>query len=112
MTTPPTFTDFPSQHFNVVILPLTPHAAGDQLFQLSASRRDGQLRLVSPAWTHRQVHAAFALIGTPLIQVEELFRGNTRAAAPTTAPRTAPRLFFTSQQLQTMGLTPHIPTPE
>ena len=95
--------------FNVVILPVTA-ASGEtpQLFQLSAGRRDGALRLISPHWTEREVRDAFAALQLPLLQVEELLRGNTMAFGP----RTRRRIYFTPTQLQSIGLTPAPPPPE
>ena len=97
----------PSQLFNVVILPVTPHGPA-QLFQLSASRRDGELRLVSPHWTEPEVRHAFHSLAIPTLHVEELFRGNTMAFGP----RTRRRLYFTPTQLASIGLTPAPPPPE
>ena len=86
--------------FNLVILPTTPHAAGGQLFQLSATARDRSAHLVSPQWTEPELRRVFVAADIPQVQLEELMRGNARASGR----RDAPRLFFTATQLTRMGL--------
>ncbi len=93
--------------FNVVILPTTAADATPPLFQLSASRVDRELRLVSPHWSEPQLRQAFRSIDTPSLQVEHLLRGNRMAHGG----RDTRRLFFTTEQLLAMGLAP-APEPE
>ena len=99
-----------SQLFNVVVLPATAAEAysvavptlAPQLYQLSASRNDRALRLVSPLWSLPQLHAALYAIGTPRLHVEQLLRGNRMAHGG----RDTRKLFFTQAQLLAMGLAP------
>ena len=88
--------------FNVVVLPTTPADATPPLFQLSATRNDRELRLVSPHWSESELRAAFVAIATPSLHVEQLLRGNRMALGG----RDTRKLFFTTEQLTTMGLVP------
>lgn len=95
-----------SEVYNVVILPITARVEGTaQLFQLSASRRDGLHRMVSPHWTETEVRQAFAKIETEPLHVEELVRGNRQAFGH----RSQRRRFFTTVELVAMGLAFHVP---
>ena len=98
--------------FNVVILPV---AAGQTsagqviaceapppLFQLSATRNDRGLRLVSPHWSEPELRTAFALVHTPDLHIAQLLRGNRMVFGG----RDNRKLSFTVDQLLTMGLTP------
>ena len=95
------------QLFNVVILQTSPADASPTLFELSATRVDRGLRLLSPHWTEPELRTAFHSIDTPRLHVEQLLRGN-RMAFGGRDPR---KLFFTAEQLTTMGLAP-APEPE
>ncbi len=103
-----------SELFNVVVLPATaPAAASDlapRLYQLSATRNDRALRLVSPLWPETQVRAALHGIGTSGMHVEQLLRGNRMAHGG----RDHRKLFFTQPQLLQIGLAPapEPPAPE
>ena len=96
--------------FNVVILPVSPVALAPRLYQLSATRNDRALRLISPHWSEPQLRAAFGLIDTPNLHIEQLLRGNRMAHGG----RDTRKLFFTAEQLETMGLAPapELPAPE
>ena len=95
------------QLFNVVVLQTSAAEASPTLFQLSATRNDRELRLLSPHWTEPELRAAFHHIETPRLHVEQLLRGNRMASGG----RDTRRLFFTTEQLTTMGLAP-APEPE
>ena len=92
-----------SSRFNLVILPAGKVSAGpDRTYQLSATRGDGSLRLVSPHWQERKVRSALAQTGISNLQTEELLRGNSMSFAP----RSSRRLSFTESELLALGLTP------
>ena len=88
--------------FNVVILPVTAAEATPPRFQLSASRNDHELRLLSPHWTMTELRAAFRQNGTPDLHVEQLLRGNRMVFGG----RDTRKLFFTPEELLAMGLEP------
>ena len=89
-------------------LPTTARAEGTaQLFQLSASRRDGLHRMVSPHWTEAEVRQAFALVDTEPLHVEELLRCNRMSFGH----RSLRKRFFTTVQLVAMGLVFHVREP-
>ena len=97
-----------SELFNLVVLPTTSAEVADQKFQLSATSIDRSVRMVSPEWSEREVRSAFAAGHLTLLQVEELFRGNSRAY-PGRNPR---KLLFTEQQLFAIGLHEFSPEPD
>ena len=89
-----------SKLYNVVVLPVTELSAATPLFQLSAGRRDGERRLVSPFWTEAEVRLAMSRSDTPDGRVDQLFLGNRMAYAP----RDSRKLFFEEATLLQMGL--------
>ena len=95
-----------SQLFNVVVLPATPSAAIRRLYQLSATRNDRALRLVSPLWSEPELRAGLEAAGASNLHIEQLLRGNRMVHGG----RETRKLFFTQPQLLTIGLTP-VPPP-
>ena len=91
-----------SKLFNVVVVPTSAHAEGNQTLILSAMRRDRGLRLVSPPWQEEQVREALALTGASHAQTEQLLRGNRMAHGG----RRTDYLYFTEEQLVKAGLAP------
>lgn len=91
-----------NQQYNVVIVPTSSFAAGDQRFVLSASRLDRGSFLVSPEWTEAEVRSALAGVGLSLVQIEELLRGNRMAFGG----RETKLLLFSLEPLVDMGLAP------
>ena len=86
--------------FNAVILPVTAPEAALPLFQVSATRNDRLLRLLSPHWSEPELRAAFGSLATPTLHIEQLLRGNRMVSGG----RETRKLFFTAEQLLAIGL--------
>lgn len=94
-----------SKLFNVVVVPTSAHAEGNQTLMLSAMRRDRGLRLVSVALPEPELRTTLMLAGATARQVEELLRGNRMAHGG----RRTDYLYFTEAQLLSAGLKPEQP---
>ena len=88
------------QLYNVVIVPTSAQDAGDQRFQLSATRGDRGQHWLSPEWTESEVRAALAGAQLSPLQMHELFRGNRMAFGG----KDTRFLLFQEKQLTAMGL--------
>ena len=104
MTSQTLFSDL----FNVVVVPTSSYAEGNQTLLLSAMRRDRWVRLVSPPMPESGIREALALAGATQLQIEQLLRGNRMAHGD----RRTDYLYFTEEQLTRAGLVPEAPRPE
>jgi hypothetical protein len=97
-----------SKLFNVVVVPTSAHAEGNQTLLLSAMRHDRGLRLVSEPMPEADLRRTLALAGASLLETEQLLRGNRMAYGA----RRTDYLHFTEEQLLRAGLAPEPPRPE
>lgn len=95
------------QMFNLVILPRSSAGSPEPLWQISATRVDGSLRLVSPSWQEAQLRGAMASLGVTNVQFENLLRGNRMA----NGGRDTTRIFFDQEHLLAAGLKPFMLPP-